>query len=256
MRWLQGLSWLRVALIAGTAVALVLLGLVIRGLSAPVERPGSPTATVTALPPTAPSSASPTETSSVSPSASASGKTAPSASSPASTMKASGTFSWSKVSVPATGSVGTDYRYAVAVETSAKLKVDEVARFTAGVLNDPRSWTGDGKARFSLVGNREKATVEILLASTKTATALCGSDAESAYTCVAGRRIVINAERWKSPPPSYAGNPTGLRQFLVNHAVGHFLGEPHASCKAGKPAPVMMQQAADLRGCIANPWPN
>ena len=36
--------------------------------------------------------------------------------------------------------------------------------------------------------------------------------------------------------------------YLVNHAVGHLLGESHQNCaKQGKPAPVMMPQGADLK---------
>jgi hypothetical protein len=38
--------------------------------------------------------------------------------------------------------------------------------------------------------------------------------------------------------------------------MGQLLGEQKADCaKKDQPAPVMMPQAGDLRGCTANPWP-
>ena len=168
-------------------------------------------------------------------------------------MKASGEFDWAGVTASAAGSQGKLYSYAVAVETSAKLKADATATTIAGVLNDPRSWTGNGDARFALVA-KSKATVQLYLASGTTAAILCDSDA--AYTCTNGNLVVINAERWKSGAPTFPGDNAGYRTYLINHAVGQLLGKGGATCAGkGKKAPVMMQQSTNLRGCVANPWP-
>lgn len=265
MRFLQGVSWAKVALIGGVAVALVLLGLGLRQLVTPVERTGKPTIPIS-LPPPKPSSTgpsvSPSVSGSTSPSTSPSGSpsAAPNPSGPAtpkSTMAATGKYVWSSLSIPAAGSVGTNRTYVVAVETSAKLKANPVATLVAETLNDPRSWTGDGKVRFSLIPDAKAADVVFYLASTKTAAALCGSAAEAAFGCATKDAVVINAERWLTPSATYGKDATAFRRFLVNHTVGHLLGQGHAACKkTGARAPIMLQQAVSLDGCVANPWPN
>ena len=46
------------------------------------------------------------------------------------------------------------------------------------------------------------------------------------------------------------------RSYLVNHEVGHYLGQGHVGCpQPGNKAPVMMQQSIDLGGCVRNAWP-
>ncbi|MFT4294229.1 MAG: DUF3152 domain-containing protein [Micropruina sp.] len=249
-----GPNWGRIALIVASVAVLVGAVLGVRAISAPVERAGAPTIPVPApsgtrfLSPSASPSADASTSPSGSPSASAS-------SSPRSTMKVSGDFDWAGVTAAAAGSQGELRRYAVGVESSAKLDADSVAKTVAGVLNDPRSWTGDGTVRFALVA-RAKATVNLYLASAKTAATLCGSDAGGADSCTKGNTVVISAERWKSGAAGYAGDTAGYRAYLVNHAVGQLLGKGTASCPGkGKKAPVMMQQSGDLRGCVANPWP-
>ena len=251
-----GPNWGRIALIVGVVAALVGIVIGVQALSAPVERTGEPTVPVPA--PSGTRFLSPSASPSASPSVSgpASGSPSPSATAsatPSSTMKASGEFDWAGVTASAAGSQGKLYPYAVAVETSAKLKADATATTIAGVLNDPRSWTGNGDARFALVA-KSKATVQLYLASGTTAAILCDSDA--AYTCTNGNLVVINAERWKSGAPTFPGDNAGYRTYLINHAVGQLLGKGGATCAGkGKKAPVMMQQSTNLRGCVANPWP-
>jgi hypothetical protein len=256
----RGLDWTRIGLVIGAVAVLIAAVFGVRALSAPVEKAGAPTIAVpapTGTRFTSPSpSPSPTGTESGSASASASANASASPSSKAtSSIKASGDFDWSTATVGASGSAGTLYRYVVGVESSAKLKANSVAGTVADVLNDPRSWTGDGDVRFALVGEA-KAEVRIQLASTKTAAALCGSGAQPTYTCVKGKTVVINAVQWKAAPASFAGDLDGYRTFLINHAVGQLIGKSEAQCGGkGKKAPVMMQQGAGLNGCKANPWP-
>ena len=248
------LNWGRIALVIAAVVALVAVVFGVRAVSAPVEKAGAPTIAVPAPSGTRFTSPSPTPSATGTESPSSSASASPSAS-PTKSIKASGDFDWATTTAAASGSQGTLYRYAVAVESSAKLKVNSVAGDIAGVLNDPRSWTGDGDVRFALV-SQAKAEVKVYLASTKTASSLCDGDGEAGYTCVVGDTVVINAAQWKTAAAGYAGDLTRYREFLINHAFGHLIGKKHAECGGkGKKAPVMLQQGAGLFGCTANPWP-
>lgn len=170
-------------------------------------------------------------------------------------MKASGTFDTSSISVPAVSSEGKLRRYVVVVETSSKLSANGVARQVAAILNDPRSWAGDGQVRFALVADPKQADFTVFLSAPKTAASQC--QATTDWACAASSRLVINAARWKNPPATYAGATEDFQRYLVNHAVGLYLGEKPATCsKSGKPAPVMAEQGVDLAGCTPNPWPN
>lgn len=237
-------------------VAIVAVGFGVRAMSVPAERAGTPTIAVPSPTGTRFTTPSPTP----SPSGTESGSTSPSASgsksaSPTGSVKASNAFDWATLNVAAAGSEGALTTIAVAVEDSAKLTPNTVAKTVSGVLNDPRSWTGDGEVRFSLVP-QAKADVKLYLASTATAADLCGSSSAAAYTCVKGDTVVINANQWKAAASSYAGDTTGYRTFLINHAVGQLIGKKNAKCGGkGEPAPVMLQQGAGLGGCTANPWP-
>ena len=247
------LNWGRIALVIAAVVALVAVVFGVRAVSAPVEKAGAPTIAVPAPSGTRFTSPSPTPSATGTESPSSSASASPSAS-PTKSIKASGDFDWATTTAAASGSQGKLYRYAVAVESSAKLKVNSVAGDIAGVLNDPRSWTGDGDVRFALV-SQAKAEVKVYLASTKTASSLCDGDGEAGYTCVVGDTVVIHAAQWTTAAAGF-GDLTRYREFLINHAFGHLIGKKHAECGGkGKKAPVMLQQGAGLFGCTANPWP-
>ncbi|HEY3338261.1 MAG TPA: DUF3152 domain-containing protein [Propionicimonas sp.] len=238
--------------IAIGAVAVVALVVWVNAMVAPVTRAGHPTSTVAPIP--APSTATP----SVSPSPSTSGSPTPSSStSPTAkvpTLKASGKFTTSGVNVGAVSTSGDLRRYSVRVETTAKLNANAVARQLAGILNDPRSWTGSGGVRFALVADPDKADFSITLGAPGTIGKLCKADA--AGTCTDSADVLINAALWPVAQGDYAGSASAWQAYLVNHGMGQLLGENPAECqKKGGPAPVMMAQAGDLDGCVANPWP-
>ena len=77
------------------------------------------------------------------------------------------------------------------------------------------------------------------------------------YTsCRYGDRAVINLARWATAVPDYEGDVATYRLYVVNHEVGHALGNGHVRCPgAGRPAPVMMQQTLGLGACRPNVWP-
>lgn len=240
------LLWLSIGL-----AVLLLVGLVVwlNALTAPQVRAGVPTATVPPLPAVTVPTPTPVST----PTAEVPTPSAPPSSSKPK-LTSSGKFRTSGVAVPAAGSSGELRRYVVRVETSTTLKADQVATQIAGVLNDPRSWTGSGSVRFALVADPKKADVTITLSSPATAKSRCTPDAVG--TCVAGTDVVIDAAKWQA-----AGTPftrkADWQAYLANHGVGHLLGNKHLGCpKKGQPAPAMMPQAGDLKGCKANPWPH
>ena len=168
-------------------------------------------------------------------------------------MKSSGKFNAAGVQIGPVSSLGELRRYAVRVETSSGLKADKVATQIAGVLNDPRSWTGSGGIRFGLVKDATKADFTITLAAPGTAAKSCRT---SSGTCTDASDVVIDALAWKTTPASYAGAGADWQSYLVNHGLGTLLGEKPATCsKRAKPAPVMMPQSGDLGGCTPNPWP-
>lgn len=206
----------------------------------PVSRKGEPTATI-APQATATASATPTPTPSATPTPSST------------TMGSSGTYSPAAVNIAAASSTGTLTRIALQVETSTGLKPNEIATQVADILNDKRSWTGNGKVRFAMVADITKADVLISVSSPKTAAKACTLDSGS---CVDSTVIVLDAMSLKNPPATYP-DATSWEQYLVNHAVGTWLKKKPATCtKPGRPAPVMMPQGTDLAGCTANPWPN
>lgn len=254
--WLRVPPWvgsrLAWAIAAGVAVV-VALSVWVSALSAPVERVGKPTGSVS-RPPAVATSATPTASESTS-ATSTTATSSPTSSATSRGMAASGKFDTSTISVPAVGSEGTQRRYVVAVETSSDLSANAVARKVAATLNDPRSWTGGGQVRFSLVADPKRADFTVYLSAPATAASQCGKDTD--WTCASGTRLVINAVGWQTPPATYAGATADFQRYLVNHAAGLFLGESLATCsKSGGPAPVMADQGRDLKGCTANPWPH
>ena len=146
--------------------------------------------------------------------------------------------------------------YVVKVETSVPVDVDDVAASVHATLNDDRGWVGYRKTNFRLVAAEGKGVLTIYLASPKTADKLClPAKTDSKWSCRVGNRVVLNSDRWQYMTPTYS-DLAAYRAYLVNHEVGHYLGQGHATCpKKGGRAPVMMQQSVSLDGCLPNAWP-
>ncbi|MGC3955041.1 MAG: DUF3152 domain-containing protein [Propionicimonas sp.] len=261
-RWLSGK--LVLGLVLGVAV-LIGLGSWASALSEPVVRAGVPTATVTPPPPKPTPSATPTPSAQPSGSAAPSESAKPSASAkpsesakpkPSKSTKPDGDpkFDTSTVKQSSTSSTGSKHGFIVKVQTGKGLKANQVAEEVAAVLNDPRSWAGDGSVRFALVADAKQADFTVYVADPTAADAKCGA---SDWVCVRGGKLVLGVTGWTKGAATYGGDLTGFRRYLVNHAVGLQLGEKTASCKKeGRPAPVMAPQGSDLKGCNPNPWPN
>jgi hypothetical protein len=177
-----------------------------------------------------------------------------------------GVFSFAKGRGPLLGTDGPLHRFHVAVERGSG---EDVAAFAAQVdetLGDDRSWAGGGELRLQRVPDGEDSEFTIHLATLDTADQMCQqgglfikSDGQPYTSCRTDGHVIINLDRWRLSVPNYTKAKTSLavyRQYVVNHEVGHQLGEQHQDCpRAGGPAPVMMQQTLKLLGCTPFAWP-
>ncbi len=148
--------------------------------------------------------------------------------------------------------------YRVEVEAATGLDPEEVARFVDETLFDERSWTADGDLNFYRTdGNVPSNGSHIIFASPDTVDFLCHPlDTDGYFSCRNGQNVVLNAERWANAVPNWATSLTEYRQYLVNHEVGHALGQGHVDClRPGALAPVMMQQSKSIGACLPNSWP-
>jgi len=124
------------------------------------------------------------------------------------------------------------------------------------ILDDERGWVAIRGSTFRAVDSNPE--LRILLATPATTDALCAPlETSGRVSCRNGELVVINARRWAFGTSDYRGFLQDYRRYVVNHEVGHALGEGHVDCPMeGAPAPVMMQQTYGLAGCRRNPWPS
>jgi Protein of unknown function (DUF3152) len=152
---------------------------------------------------------------------------------------------------------GRVLRYRVLVERDiAGISASGFARTVRATLGDPRGWSAGGERSFRRVGAREPRDFTIYLVTPGTRDELC-QDVPDGYTsCRNGDKVVLNVARWVKGVPGYGAPLSVYRQYMVNHEVGHRLGNGHERCPGeGEPAPVMQQQTLGLHGCTPNPWP-
>lgn len=152
-------------------------------------------------------------------------------------------------------------RFVVEVEDGIDVDGAAFADAVEETLGDPRSWGNGGRMSFQRVGVAEEAAggyeFRVTLVSPGSMERYCPGVGTGGYTsCRYGERAVINLARWATAVPDYEGDVATYRQYVVNHEVGHALGNGHEDCPgAGQPAPVMQQQTLGLEGCTKNAWP-
>lgn len=146
---------------------------------------------------------------------------------------------------------------AVRVEIERGVPVDgeAFADFVMTTLNDPRSWGHAGAMSFARTA--DAAPLQVVLATPETGERLCRPlETSGRLSCRDGSRAVISLYRWTYGTPDYASDLTSYRRYVINHEVGHWLGNTHEQCPArGAAAPVMQQQTLGIDGCARNPWP-
>jgi hypothetical protein len=152
-------------------------------------------------------------------------------------------------------------RFIVEVEDGIEVDGPGFAEAVTATLGDPRSWGAGGRMSFQRVGAAEAAAgqfeIRVALVSPGSMERYCPGVGTGGYTsCRYGDRAVINLARWVTAVPHYEGDIATYRQYVVNHEVGHALGNGHVDCPGpGQLAPVMVQQTLDLEGCVKNAWP-
>ena len=134
--------------------------------------------------------------------------------------------------------------------------LESFASSAAATMADARGWAQAGMT-FNRVADGGNFSLVLSDAATVGSLAGCSSD----WSCRVGRYVIINEDRWLGATTSWNNDGGSLRDYqhmVVNHELGHFLGLGHPiySCSSpSTPAPVMLQQSIDLRGCAHNPWP-
>lgn len=152
-------------------------------------------------------------------------------------------------------------RFIVEVEDGIGVDGAAFAVAVEATLGDPRSWGNGGRMSFQRVGVAEAAAgqfeFKVSLVSPGHMETYCPGVGTGGYTsCRYADRAVINLARWATAVPDYAGDVATYRLYVVNHEVGHVLGNGHLDCPgAGQVAPVMQQQTLGLDGCVKNAWP-
>jgi hypothetical protein len=152
-------------------------------------------------------------------------------------------------------------RFIVEVEDGIGVDGGQFAQAVEATLGDSRSWGSGGRMSFQRVGAAEAAAgqfeFKVSLVSPGNMETYCPGVGTGGYTsCRYGDRAVINLARWATAVPDYQGDVATYRLYVVNHEVGHALGNGHQDCPgAGQIAPVMQQQTLGLDGCVKNAWP-
>jgi Protein of unknown function (DUF3152) len=167
--------------------------------------------------------------------------------------------------VPGTSPVygtGPLQRFVVEVEDGIEVDGPAFAAAVEETLGDPRSWGNGGRMSFQRVGEAEAAAgdfaFKVTLISPGSMERYCPGVGTGGYTsCRYGDRAVINLARWATAVPDYQDDIPTYRHYVVNHEVGHALGNGHQTCPGpGQLAPVMQQQTLGLEGCAKNAWPH
>jgi hypothetical protein len=160
------------------------------------------------------------------------------------------------------------------VEDGLQMANGKLSAFVMAALNDAQGWGHEGPTTY--IQTDGAPDVRIVLASPYTAAALCPTPHEPApltpsaspspstsptvsqppitVQCATQGAIVVSVYDWIQGVSGFAENRTDARIYLLNHGLGHILGNPDVGCKKGV-ADVMVNQQELPAKCTPNPWP-
>lgn len=172
--------------------------------------------------------------------------------------KGNGKFDYAAGGGDRVGGAGRLVHYVVATEQGSGVDPEAFAAAVQRTLGDPRSWIAGGRFSFQRVPSGSPSELTVHLATPSTTDTMCakrGVRTKGEVSCRGGRDVIVNLKRWLLGVAWYP-SVAEYRNMVVNHEVGHFLGNGHAVCpRKGAPAPVMARQSFGLEGCVANAWP-
>ena len=132
----------------------------------------------------------------------------------------------------------------------------DFASLAEAVLTDERGWM---RAGFVFTFSKTDYDYTVVLAEGSEVDQLClPYDTGGRFSCQIGPVVALNADRWREAVESWPMSLDDYRTMLVNHEVGHLIGQHHPANRCpvdGRPAPVMAQQSSGVSPCTANPWP-
>lgn len=149
------------------------------------------------------------------------------------------------------------HTYCTAVNGVPASELDDLIGKLAATYSDTRGWNNNGKIAFKHVTSGCEYKVVIAAPNLMTS---YGAICDDYYNCQVGNSVIVNNDRWlyaTDPWKKTGQNLETYRLLIINHETGHRLGfRDNPTCPgAGQPAPVMMQQSIDLKGCVFNTWP-
>jgi hypothetical protein len=167
-----------------------------------------------------------------------------------------GTFFTASGGTDVVGSGGNLLRYQVKVERGTGQDPQRFATFVDSTLADKRSWIAGGDIRLRRVSSGPY-DFTVYLTTPATTDRLCAPLPTNGFTsCRQGDKVVVNLARWVHGVDHWDSDLKTYRRYVVNHEVGHRLGQGHVRCPGrGELAPVMQQQSLKLAGCTGNAWP-
>ena len=149
---------------------------------------------------------------------------------------------------------GRQIMYRVQVEKASGYPVSQFAKEIRSILNDKRGWQATGRVYFR---QRRRAQLRIILATPITVDRLCAPlDTNGYVSCYRKNKVVLNVMRWREGAAAWKGELDNYRRYLINHEVGHAMGQRHKYCdRKGGAVPVMHPQTYGFMNCKPNFWP-